>query len=150
MSLALIKAWSIGMQVPHTAIDDLESFIWVSLWSVLSILESKNALENLKERSYLNTMRTDDLFKLRNRSEILEDLQGQQEVGEFSKGLEPFGPLLIQWLQIAKPVARKVGRFLSDVVTLETFLCGVYEEYINAGFEHLVNLPENWDYLNLK
>ncbi|KAF8577962.1 hypothetical protein K439DRAFT_1263193, partial [Ramaria rubella] len=37
MSCDLIYAWSTDTQGLHTAIDDLESFVWVLLWTVLSI-----------------------------------------------------------------------------------------------------------------
>ena len=49
MSKALIQAWA-SKRFYYTAVNDLESFVWVLLWSVLDILQLRKALNNEDER----------------------------------------------------------------------------------------------------
>jgi hypothetical protein len=128
-------------------IDDLESFIWVLLWSVLSILESRDVLQQLYERGYLASMRLDGFLGLRSRRGMRDLLDLQQTAGTFSKGLVPFAPIFTQWLRIARYAELKTLTLPSDTSALEMYAKGVYEEYIEAGLELMSSLPESWDYV---
>ncbi|KAF8577236.1 hypothetical protein K439DRAFT_565447 [Ramaria rubella] len=144
MSCDLIYAWSTNTQGLHTAIDDLESFIWVLLWTVLSILKSKGVLKDAHEQHLLFTMCSHKLSELQNREGILVRLQKRRH---FSKGFSPFSHLLIQWLEIAQRSAVKVAQFpASNPQLFKKYCTDIYKEYIEAGLESLSWLPQSWEY----
>lgn len=148
MSQALIDAWVMNEPFSHTAVDDLESFVWVLLWSVLNILRSREALDNNQERYYLQTMRSDDIEKLVSRSTFLRKIMRCDHKRTCSRGFEPFSKLLIQWLGIAQDANDKDVDELEDSDRLFELCHGVYKDYINSGLDYLKNLPENWDYIS--
>ncbi|KAH9052718.1 hypothetical protein EDB87DRAFT_373712 [Lactarius vividus] len=45
MSTRLLDDWRLGRLVVHTAIDDLELFLWVLVWALVRIFKTRNFLE---------------------------------------------------------------------------------------------------------
>lgn len=164
MSQALIYAWVAKKPFYHTAVDDLESFVWVLLWSVIDILQLRKALENKDERCYLQTMRSDKIKELLSRGTFLDMIEASALAGSASEGFKPFIELLVAWLKLAKaafkamvPCAPSLAEKAINVAeaiqegsrTTDTieFYKGFYKDYVTIGFEHVKKLPETWDYI---
>ncbi|KAH8997245.1 hypothetical protein EDB92DRAFT_1400769 [Lactarius akahatsu] len=47
MSTRLLDAWDLGEPALHTAVDDLESFLWVLIWSLVYIFKKFATMTNL-------------------------------------------------------------------------------------------------------
>jgi hypothetical protein len=137
----------------HTAVDDLESFIWVLVWSLVHIL--KWAAEITDE--ILNNS-SDSTFPLQP-THSRHSLQGRH-----CNGLLDYWPdrvfkgLLVTWLQIARKSRKKVAQLTAKLLKFEDsessdnsdptdiervlddideYCRGVYKEYLQAGFKYL-------------
>jgi hypothetical protein len=149
MSLKLIHAWKIDKEHKHTAIDDLESFVWVLFWSILEILKSKGALENPEERNYRDTMISDDLAVLEARGSFLNHLKDQERSQDFSTGFEPFHKLLVEWLTLAQNATQGLsdGKEPLDIDRYAEHAEKTYEKYVSIGLQNIPRLPKNWNYV---
>jgi hypothetical protein len=148
MSLKLIHAWQIDTEHKHTAIDDLESFVWVLFWSILEILNRKGALENPEERYYRSTMMSDELAVLGARACFLGKLEDQEICKSFSRGLEPFHKLLVGWLRLALEAQLGLRAVMGlDMNGYVEHAEKTYEKYVSIGLEEIGQLPKNWKYV---
>ncbi len=107
MSIRLLHAWSCDQAVLHTAIDDLESFLWVLVWTLVHIFKEFTTFDNAKGtiNTLTQTYSSYDFSKNQNKALVVKFGWGRAEV---------FGGLIHEWLEEQ-----------------------VYIEYIQAGFMHL-------------
>ncbi|KAJ7083686.1 hypothetical protein B0H15DRAFT_802728 [Mycena belliarum] len=142
----------------HTALDDLESFIWVLVWECLHKGKSRNSLSNWDLKSldgfkdccpqHLASFKGAFLSTCRNVDPELED-----------SFLSPLAVLLAQWAGIRSEARRqmialeKIRRRLStddsdgaaQVLDKMDVLCrNTGLKYVHAGLGHLANLGEAW------
>ncbi|KAJ7083669.1 hypothetical protein B0H15DRAFT_418218 [Mycena belliarum] len=119
----------------HTALDDLESFIWVLVWECLHQGKSLDSLSNwdLKSLSQIRDLKKSFLsplrFLLAQWAGIrLEGIIQMADLEEIRSGLST---------DDSDAAAQVLDRM--DVLCRKTGL-----EYVRAGLEHLQNLQESW------
>ncbi|KAH9044431.1 hypothetical protein EDB85DRAFT_1854026 [Lactarius pseudohatsudake] len=86
MSMRLLDAWDFGEPAMHTAVDDLESFLWVLIWSLVYIFKKFATMTNLDSKIH----RLGDALSSREFSEIIRknpsQTDGQTRSSETSSG----------------------------------------------------------------
>jgi hypothetical protein len=156
MSIRLLGGWQAQInkdQGPtiHTAIDDLESFLWLLVWVIVHILKDNTRARNCNPGIKMALQAwTGDLT-----SQVVKD----PWVEGFWRD-DVFGGLIEEWMAIFK----KARKWLKDEdlsrVTdsqagpheevwdrLEGYCMAVYEGVLESGFRHLegVSIYTNWD-----
>jgi Fungal protein kinase len=97
----------------HTAIDDLESFMWVLLWAALHKAPSKSKME----QDWIDTLSGHDVGAIIN---LKSSIMGKSETSskadrqKFSKPLQSMWSLLLVWGGIARAGEAKVYQILQD------------------------------------
>ena len=62
MSLRLLAAWARDLPIVHTAVDDLESFLWVLVWALVHIFKKIGKTSDATKRtSQLSSHRSSPL-----------------------------------------------------------------------------------------
>ncbi|KAJ7083691.1 hypothetical protein B0H15DRAFT_418908 [Mycena belliarum] len=159
MSQDMLDAMDWPSNTRHTALDDLESFIWVLVWECLHQGKSRNSLSNWDLKS-LDKIRGDSPGHLASfKGAFLGTCQFNSHPDLDDSFLSPFRLLLAQWAgirsegRIQMAALEKIRSRLStddsdgaaqvpnrmDVLCRKTGL-----EYVRAGLEHLQNLQESW------
>lgn len=154
MSKRLLRALELGTCALHTAADDLESFLWVLVWSLAHILK----------RAVGETI-TDQISSINNLAEHLSSrfipsiLSRELTVMDEWKE-KVFGGLLHDWLKISQKSRTVVAglqvtllRSLDDVKLREECLdlidehcIKVYQEFFRTGYEHFETIKEHRDW----
>ena len=143
ISTHLLNAWDLGKRALHTAADDLESFLWVLVWTLIHIFKVVGILNN--EGSLVH--RLDLAFSSRRFAEIVR----RELIVEGLWKDKVFKDLIMDWLTIAQESRRNVKRLeerLVDLVDsrdaengildeLDEHCKEVYEQFIRQGFHHL-------------
>lgn len=136
----------------HTAIDDLESFIWVLVWAVLQKTQSKTVME----RGWFWGLSGDDIQTVAGqKSTIILTLSHPALLrpSDFSEPLQNVLPLLLNWFKIALDgqatmshilEAGASGQNIDDIgisddtrSELERSCVEYYIKYLKAGVEFL-------------
>ena len=159
MSLRFLRALQRDRRVLHTPVDDLESFLWVLVWSLVHILISmkKDNNEGLQEDNEEDLQLRMILTVLSSR--YIPDVTDRETLVADGWPDMVFGGLILEWLEIAKDSRRLVMRpqtaFLrsSDNDARERNLdhiedCGseTYKKFFQAGYKHLQNIREFSDW----
>lgn len=145
MSLRLLTALVDRMHLPHTPLDDLESFIWVLCWASLSVLNNKGVLNEEEERFWDAVSSKQEITQLK-RYSFSRTMKRPGGHNVFSKAFGPFGSLLLAWLSYTNDM-EDIGPNPDDPITLhETAYRQCYEDFLKIGFEHLDGLPTSWNY----
>jgi hypothetical protein len=141
MSIHLLDAWDLGTQALHTAVDDLESFLWVLVWSLVHILKWAANIQN--ESSIIH--RLESVFSSCNLSETLRKER-------ITKGWwtdKVFLYLIQDWLEISEKSREVVERLQTASFTakdmdtrerifdeLDEHCREAYKNFIRAGYTH--------------
>ncbi|KAH9170046.1 hypothetical protein EDB89DRAFT_2072346 [Lactarius sanguifluus] len=143
----LVNAWSGNKPALHTAADDLESFMWVLVWSLVHIFKkfARITIKSATINRLAHAFSSYDPSVIIGKGIILELWPDQV-----------FGDLIREWLGISSDSRRflaQVERSLSasesrnDVDLqkrtwdgLEEYCGGVYIKFIRAGYAHLENI----------
>ncbi len=133
----MTKAWESGKDYLHTALDDLESFLWVLTWALLQITKQRTR----DEQSFFNTLDSASLLVLRGKRELPKDIG---ESDSISPPLFLFRDLLTRWGSIAQDAEtskRKVkGQPPKDICI------NPFQLYVSAGIEHRGKLQgKSWE-----
>jgi hypothetical protein len=144
MSTRLLVAWDGDWPTVHTAIDDLESFLWVLLWALVHTL-----------KEFGSTSRTVNRLVERFSSyNLLEVMMRESAIVNWQDVV--FKGLVWEWFDISQE-ARSALRQHSSAVThfesgddvdlqqgawewLEKYCRTVYLEFIRAGHKHLESI----------
>lgn len=153
MSHRLLESWD--SRHLHTAIDDLESFVWIVLWSALRTIRSPTS----RELDWLTRISDDDVQAVANQKMSIMILISKPT--ELSPELEPFHPLFKRWFAIALDAQDKLDELIASAtikavptIDLDTLLrdkaksvhfiqeveelCfGYYQQYLKGGTEFL-------------
>lgn len=135
----------------HTAVDDLESFLWLLIWVIAHVLKDK-------EKATSNNPG----IKL-----ILDNWSGKETYIDKKRIATNkwkdavFGRVIREWLKILDDAEAKIDAHTQAVVAqpmgssgwkgacdeLETFCKKIYEEILKSGFEHLEEIKRypNWE-----
>jgi hypothetical protein len=141
MSKRLVFAWIMGKSALHTAIDDLESFLWVLVWALVHIFKKYITNGNSMIHRLGHRLSSRDLDHILNRGVITKKRWPDRV----------FRDLIKHWLEISEEfgsVADELEETLlgseNDLDAQETILndlddrCRVaYKGFIQAGYKHL-------------
>ncbi|KAH7906008.1 hypothetical protein BJ138DRAFT_1016872 [Hygrophoropsis aurantiaca] len=146
-SLRLLNAWQNSRVAVHTAIDDIESFLWVLIWALLASIRRRGVLLPA-EQIWFHSMNADSNL---GRCGILRRITLSAASKQASRLICHFSSIIQTWgefsLQAAVAIASLVAENPGEPVSLEkyTALCrGFYGKYIDAGVAELSKLPETW------
>ncbi|KAH8999062.1 hypothetical protein EDB92DRAFT_2111150 [Lactarius akahatsu] len=155
MSIRLLDEWYLDNPVLHTAIDDLESFLWVLVWSLVRI--SKELAKIPNRNSIIH--RLGHIVSSRNYTDMLlkERLIKRQWTDKVFRGL------IRDWLRISETSRTVVSELQQTLIELVNDgdtsdaqkrifdeldeRCGkVCKEFIQSGYRHLQAIEKfsNW------
>jgi hypothetical protein len=154
LSVRILRDWcssSIAKQpqarqtgTTHTAIDDLESFLWVLFSSVLEIIKVRGNLTK-DEAYWASVMGSQNLEVQAGRSHLMDEVQN---LCAASPVIRAFSPILLAWGIVAQRGQRNVKRSLATGATHDELFEDaktMYAEYIKEGSKHLDALSMTWD-----
>ena len=139
MSMHLLNAWDRNAQVLHTAADDLESFLWVLIWSLVKILKKVASITN--ENSTI--LRLEKALSSHSFNSILRrESLAYQELA--------FMDFIDDWWKIKQDAHSAIGKLemrlrfsnkdfeIQDIFNeLDKYCLVVYEKFIKEGYKHL-------------
>jgi hypothetical protein len=131
----------------HTAIDDLESFLWVLLWAILHVIRHHAKLSTDEDKWITGLSNGDVQGLLAEKANIKDRLNDLMFCDGTSKGLKPFGRLLQIWFDYALQASRELGLELNNPSNndkFQMFCHGWYEKYIKTGLGYMEDLPDTW------
>jgi hypothetical protein len=147
MSLRLVDVWLFMDPYHHTAIDDLESFLWLTIWCIYRIIEDKGQLDERGEFA-LETLRSTSIKKHAGaRANLLDRLVKARTLPPL---LALFQPLLLQWWRISDEGAQEISNLLKSTTSpendaLRDLTLKYAQEYLSHGFSYLANFPQSWE-----
>jgi hypothetical protein len=151
VSMRLLNAWQEGEAVIHTALDDLESFLWLLIWGIVyaskdiegATTANRGIPRMLAAWSGDMTSNTSKLFIA---DEVWKDAV--------------FGDLIREWLDTFRRVRRENKRLTEQMSTmhvgsqkwhdicneLESYCNDIYKDVLESGFRHLEGVREYFDW----
>ena len=150
MSLRLLSAWLQGKPTVHTAVDDLESFLWVFVWVLVHILKKFEKIKNLTIDVLAGLLPSYTIEKVMAREPTIDD--SWEDV--------VFGDLLQEWLTTYKTAHKAVKQHIKTGFGLghsvgsqkkvfnqfEEYCKTVYTEFIQTGYKHLKSIRQYSDW----
>jgi hypothetical protein len=131
----------------HTPLDDLESFLWVLLYTILEIGDCYDKLHP-GELPWLQAMAEEDETRLTSRLAALRSAVLTTRALRASDHLLIFGGILRKWAAIAQNSEEELEMalcFNPNTDKLVRDSKSVYAEYLRCGFEELSQLPDSWN-----
>lgn len=146
MSQHLITAWNSGRRVNHTVIDDLESFVWVFIWAVFEILQSKRIALHPAEESFTTFMTSKNLSSILCRMDIADYVQRPDAANDASDGFKSFVPLLRDWFENMASSNRMRELLVSSQSSdeKEDICKSIYGAYLTTALNWSKELPDVW------
>jgi len=148
LSYRLTDTWRHGQRCLHTAIDDLESFIYVLLVAVLEKCGLR--LEGLSQEEWdiYQAFHEDDLkalaiFKQALATKMSMSLDDNPD--QFSPAIHLISPLIIAWSTEAMKYQSKLRKYAVQPKNRDDYdeLCqGAYRFYLEKGFEILESIKD--------
>jgi hypothetical protein len=152
MSTRLLDAWQLRGTTIHTAIDDLESFLWILIWGIVhaskDIAGAKRANEGIQ--LMLDAWSGDEKS---NRTKLLAAENNWDDA--------VFGDLIQEWLETFRKARRENRRITGEMSTmrlgsqewdnacneLESYCKDTYTKVLESGFRHLEGVRDysDWD-----
>ena len=149
MSTRQLDAWDAGQPIVHTAIDDLESFLWVLVWVLVHIL---------KEVGTTSNSTIDQLAKRLSSYYIPDIMMRESTIKQRWKDVI-FGGLVREWLAISQEASSVLEEHIGtdfgsgdgeDLQQrfdwLEEHCRVVYTKFIQTGHKHLENIRRYADW----
>ncbi len=150
MSVRLLSAWDGDQLTVHTAVDDLESFLWVLVWALVHIL---------KEFGTTGNSTVDQLAERLSSYSIPQIMMRESTVQRRWKDVV-FGGLVREWLAISIEASLAVEQHVGAVFgsgndvgfqkgafdRLEEYCRTVYMEFIQTGNKHLESIRRYSDW----
>ena len=133
-----------------TAVDDLESFLWVLLWTLADILAGVEGAAKINPAILLikETFEKKDPFSTLVKVFLTREIWIHHDV--------VFGGLIRDWLDIFESASKRVSSYARRVAgtparssdreeacdELESFCRGVYEAVLTSGYRHLEGIGQ--------
>jgi len=133
-----------------TAIDDLESFLWVLLWALADILQGVEGAAKINPAILLmkETFESKKLVHTLLKALLARDRWIGRDV--------VFGGLIRDWMDIFESASERVDSYALRVAEtpargsdreeacdeLESFCRGVYEDVLTSGYRHLEGISQ--------
>jgi hypothetical protein len=153
MSLRLLDALQQQRKVIHTALDDLESFLWLLIWCIVQASKDVEGAKKVNQglepmlKAWSSDYVTDHIYKGR--------------IAQFEWRDAVFGDFIEEWFAISRK-AEKENRRITKVMSrmhldsqewedacseIESYCEGVYKEVLESGFKCLegVRKCSGWD-----
>ena len=134
----MTRSWVNGTPYLHTALDDLESFLLVLLFTVLHIAEKRLEM-TIEERGWFKTLQSRDYELLQLKGNILMRLKmfKRRSPESLSRPISLFADLCISWWEVWDEyvVVRYTGENPPAERCFEAF-----KEYMSAGLDCLEGL----------
>ena len=145
MSMRILGLWQGHESVFHTALDDLESFLWVLIWCIVHLskdIEGARA-NNRGINLMLDAWSSNVKSKMDKLSVAKRSWKDAVFGGLVGKWLNIFGRVLedtsdlIEFLSTHQVNSKEGSRWTRKCDQLELFCKKTYEEILRSGFEHL-------------
>jgi hypothetical protein len=147
MSMHLLDAWDRGARALHTAADDLESFFWVIIWSLVKIFKKVATFteENsiiLRLEGALSSHRFDAI--LRRESLKYNELVFKGLVNDWRE-IKQKSDTIVDDFEERLMAASKRGDKEAEISILnevDTHCLTTYARYIRKGYKHLQTIKK--------
>ena len=150
MSSRLLTAWLQNAPTVHTAVDDLESFLWVFVWVLVHILKKFEKIKNS----------TIDALAVSLSSYSITGVMARESIVDINWEDVVFGDLLQKWLTTSQMARKAVKQHIKTGFVLEhdvgsqqkafdqfeEYCKTVYTEFIQTGYKHLESLRRYSDW----
>jgi hypothetical protein len=151
MAVRLLDEW-LGVthgdaQFTHTAIDDLESFLWILFWVPLEVHHIKFHTKRHPESLWREILNSPVLKEQAAKGDLVQKLTVAIRTKTALGYIRLFYGLIGEWYDIAFEGMIEVGQMLQeDPTKLDLdFHKKYYQRYLDAGFKYLGSLPDTWD-----
>jgi len=127
-------------------LDDLESFLWVLVYTILEIGHCYEKLE-IDEVPWLQAMTDEEESRLGLKITSLQAIVLETELFRASDHILIYREILGKWKAIAEASSAQLERVLRvnpDTATLVEHSKSTYAEYLSSGFRALSQLPTSW------
>ena len=135
MSSRMTTSWVNGTPYLHTAFDDLESFLWVLLWTVLYIAKRRQKMTT-DEKGWFNLLQSGNYKELQNKDIIITRL-ADGEWRSLSSPVSLFADLCISWREVRREY--RVRGYTGENPPAEQCF-EAFKEYMSAGLKVLESL----------
>ena len=133
----------------HTAIDDLESFLWILFWVPLEVQHIQFKEDLHPESGWRKSLNLAGLDVQAGKDSLVLKLKDDSQLGIKLGYIKLFADLIVQWHSIALDGRLQVRKGLlpgQAPVQLDVdFYKKYYQRYLDAGFKYLRSLPDTWD-----
>ena len=150
MSVRLLRAWACNQPIVHTAVDDLESFLWVLVWALVHIFKEFRTTRNLMIDRLADWLSSYSIPEVMMKERTIQ-LDWKDAV---------FGGLFREWLAISKEASFAIEQHVRTVIglghdvdrrqgafnQLEEYCTSVYMEFIQTGHKHLESIRRYSDW----
>ena len=151
MSARLLYSWLKNKPIVHTAVDDLESFLWVLVWALVHIF--------LNEIGTTGESTVDLLVESFSSYSIRQIIIRESIIERDWEGVV-FGGLFRDWLAISKTASFAIEQHVKTVSgsvhdvdlrqgasdQLEEYCTSIYREFIQTGHRHLESIGQYSDW----
>ena len=152
MSVRLLGAWINQWPIIQTAVDDLESFLWLLIWAIVHILKDK-------ERATTHNIGIEIMLQTYSAS-IVSQRSKEINVECYWTDIV-FRGLIQKWINIFRLARIDIQKLSQDLIEtpldspqrgfvcsrLELYCMKIYNDILNSGFEHLEDIRKysTWD-----
>ena len=150
MSARLLSSWDQDRPIVHTAVDDLESFLWVLVWALVHILKEFGTTKNA----------TVDLLVERLSSYSIPQIMMRESTMQRHWEDVVFGGLVREWLVISQKASFDIEQHVRTIFgsgqdvdrrqgtfgQLEEYCTSIYMEFIHTGLKHLESIRRYSDW----
>lgn len=152
MSVRLLGAWINQWPIIQTAVDDLESFLWLLIWAIVHILKDK-------ERATTHNIGIEIMLQTYSAS-IVSQRSKEINVECYWTDIV-FRGLIQKWINIFRLARIDIQKLSQDLIEtpldspqrgfvcsrLELYCMRIYNDVLNSGFEHLEDIRKysTWD-----
>ncbi len=152
LSMRLLTLWQLQATTIHTALDDLESFLWVLIWGIVNASKDiEGAMTANKGIELMLDAWSGDMAKN----------MDKYSIAEYNWKDAVFGDLIQEWLKTFQKTNKETRQLIKhmsimDLDTqewvdscnkLESYCKDIYKEILESGFRHLKGVKEysDWD-----
>jgi len=142
----LLNAWEGNRSIIHTALDDMESFLWLLIWGIVHATKDIDRAKDYNPGIELMLSAWSGSLA-QNRTKIITAGREWRDV--------VFGGLIDDWLRTLEKADRETRELIEHLATiaqdqetewneacdyLESYCIGIYESLLKSGFGHLVHV----------
>jgi hypothetical protein len=146
MATRLLKEWqTMDKSAPkftHTALDDLESFLWVLFWVTLECQHTQKGRLPQPELAWWSMLNSHSIALQSTKNDLITDLELYN--GVLVRPIKRVTPLLLTWGKLSRMALKEIMTVTPDGLTFD-MQKKWYEKYLNAGFTFLEDALDSWE-----